>query len=68
METSLTSETHVETVEGTKLSTSSKMAHFHTNKEKEVSELENPLVFISASDIPNVRKIQDILELSLIHI
>ena len=65
METSLTSETHVETVEGTKLSTSSKMAHFHTNKEKEVSELENPLVFISASDIPNVRKIQDILEYAI---
>ena len=65
METSLTSETHVETVEGTKLSTSSKMAHFHTNKEEEVSELENPLVFISASEIPNVRKIQDILEYAI---
>ena len=62
METSSNSDTHVETVDGTKLSSSSRSNHFHTNKEKEISELDKPLVFISATDIPNVRKIQDILE------
>ena len=65
METSPTSETYVDTVEGTKLNSTYKTHHFYTNKEKEVSELDNPLVFISASDIPNVRKIQDILEYAI---
>ena len=65
METSLSNETYVDTVEGTKLNSTTKMAHFYTNKEKEISELDNPLVFISASDIPNVRKIQDILEYAI---
>ena len=65
METSPSSNTYVETVEGTKISSTSKSHHFFTNKEKEISELDNPLVFISASDIPNVRKIQDILEYAI---
>jgi chaperonin GroEL len=65
METSASSDTYVEVVEGTKLNSTSKIAHFHTNKEKEIAELENPLVFISASDIANVRKIQDILEYAI---
>lgn len=62
METSATNETYVEVVEGTRIESSSKSPHFHTNTDKEVCELENPLIFISSSDIPNVRKIQDILE------
>jgi chaperonin GroEL len=65
METSPTSETYVDTVEGTKLNSTYRTHHFYTNKEKEVSELDNPLVFICASDIPNVRKIQDILEYAI---
>ena len=65
MEQSATSETYVDVVEGTKLNSTTKMPHFYTNKEKEVAELENPLVFISATDIPNVRKIQDILEYAI---
>ena len=65
METSASSDTYVEVVEGTKLNSTSKIAHFHTNKEKEIAELEKPLVFISASDIANVRKIQDILEYAI---
>jgi len=65
METSPNSSTYVETVEGTKIFSTSKSHHFFTNKEKEISELDNPLVFISASDIPNVRKIQDILEYAI---
>ena len=65
METSSTNDTYIDTVEGTKLNSYPKTPHFYTNKEKEVSELEKPLVFISASDIPNVRKIQDILEYAI---
>jgi len=36
--------------------------HFITNKEKGTAELENPLVLIVESKIPNVRKIQSVLE------
>ena len=62
METSPSNETYIDTVEGTKVGSTSKTPHFYTNKEKEVAELDKPLVFISASEIPNIRKIQDILE------
>ena len=62
METSSNNNTYVDVVEGTRINGTSRTAHFYTNKEKEISELDKPLVFISASDIPNVRKIQDILE------
>ncbi len=62
METSSNNSTYVDVVEGTRVNSTSRTAHFYTNKEKEISELDKPLVFISASDIPNVRKIQDILE------
>ena len=62
METSSTSDTYVDVVEGTRIGSTTKSPHFFTNKEKELSELDNPLIFISATDIPNVRKIQDILE------
>ena len=65
METSPTNDTYIDSVEGTKIGSTSKSPHFHTNKEKEVSELENPLIFMSASSIPNVRKIQDILEYAI---
>jgi len=62
METSPNNQTYIDTVEGTKIGSTCKTPHFYTNKEKEISELEKPLVFISASEIPNIRKIQDILE------
>ena len=65
METSPGSNTYIDNVEGTKLASTFKSPHFYTNREKEVSELEKPLVFISTSDIPNVRKIQDILEYAI---
>ena len=65
MERSATSDTYIEAVEGTKLGSTYKSPHFFTNKEKEISELEKPLIFISASEIPNVRKIQDILEYAI---
>ena len=62
METSPNNQTYVDTVEGTKVGSTCKTPHFYTNKEKEIAELDKPLVFISVSEIPNVRKIQDILE------
>ena len=62
METSPNNQTYVDTVEGTKVGSTCKTPHFYTNKEKETAELDKPLVFISASEIPNIRKIQDILE------
>ena len=65
METSPTNDTYVDTVEGTKINSTYKSHHFFTNKEKETAELSKPLIFISASDISNVRKIQDILEYAI---
>ena len=64
-EKSPTNETYVDVVEGTKINSTTKIHHFHTNQEKETCELDNPLVFISTTDIPNVRKIQDILEYAI---
>ena len=65
METSPTSSTYIDAVQGTKFASISKSPHFHTNSEKEVTELDNPLIFLSVSDIPNMRKIQDILEYAI---
>ena len=65
METSPTSTTYIDAVQGTKFASISKSPHFHTNSEKEVTELDNPLIFLSVSDIPNMRKIQDILEYAI---
>ena len=65
METSASSETYVDSVQGTKVGSTAKSPHFYTNPEKEVTELENPLIFLSISDIPNMRKIQDILEFAI---
>ena len=62
METSATGDTYIDVVEGTKLGNTTAFPAFYTNVEKEIAELDNPLIFISASDIDNVRKIQDILE------
>ena len=59
------SETYVENVDGTHINNTCSSHHFYTNSEKEISELENPLVFLSASSIPNVRRIQDILEYAI---
>lgn len=56
------SETFIDIVEGTKIPAAVKSPHFNTNQEKEICELDKPLIFLSTSDIPNVRKIQDILE------
>ena len=62
METSKTGDTYVDVVDGTQIGSSYTSAHFATDADKEVAELDNPLIFLSSTSIPNVRKIQDILE------
>ncbi len=59
------SDTYVESVDGTHISASCSSHHFFTNSEKEVCELENPLVFLCATSIPNIRRIQNILEYAI---
>ena len=59
------SDTYVESVEGTHIKSNSTSHHFFTNPEKELCELDNPLVFLCATSIPNVRRIQSILEYAI---
>ena len=65
IEQSNSSDTKVDVVEGTKIGNTSVHALFHTNQEKEVSELDKPLVFLSVSEIPNFLKIKDICEYAI---
>ena len=62
MEESETNETYVDFVEGTQFDSGLKSPHLVTNKDKGVAELENPFVLIVTSPIPNIRRIQSILE------
>ena len=62
METNEQPETVVELIEGVQYDQALKNNHFITNKEKGTAELDNPLVLIVESQIPNIRKIQSILE------
>jgi chaperonin GroEL len=62
MEESESDETYVDVVDGVKVECGITSPHFVTNTEKQTCELDNPLVFICSSEIPNVRKIQSILE------
>jgi len=62
METNEQPETVVELIEGVQYDQPLKNNHFITNVEKGTSELDNPLVLIVESVIPNVRKIQSVLE------
>ena len=62
MEESPTEETYVEVVDGVQIDSGLTSPHFVTDKDKQVCELDNPLVLIVASEIPNIRKIQKILE------
>ena len=62
MEESPTEETYVDIVDGVQIECGIKSPHFVTNTEKHTCELDKPLVFICSSEIPNVRKIQTILE------
>ena len=62
METSPTNETYIDVVDGTHINATSKSIHFYTNREKEIGELEKPLIFLCASEVNNIRRIQTILE------
>ena len=66
MEESETDETYVKLVDGVQLEESTLTStHFITNQDKQYCELENPLVLIVASEIPNIRRIQNILEFAI---
>jgi len=62
MEGSDTENTYVETVDGVQIDCGLTSPHFITDTDKQRSILENPLILIVASEIPNVRKIQSVLE------
>ena len=62
MEEGDTDETHVELVDGVQFDCGLTSPHFVTNTDKHLAELDNPYVLIVSSEIPNVRKIQSILE------
>tara|TARA_B110000908_G_scaffold170972_1_gene232166 strand:+ start:670 stop:2235 length:1566 start_codon:yes stop_codon:yes gene_type:complete len=62
MEESLTEETCVEIVDGVQMDCGLSSPHFVTDTDKQKAELDNPLILIVASEIPNIRKIQNILE------
>ena len=62
MEESPTEETYVEVVDGVQIDSGLTSPHFVTDKDKQLCELDNPLVLIVTSEIPNIRKIQTVLE------
>jgi len=62
MEESETEETYFDIVDGVQFDSGLKSQHLTTNEEKDKAELENPYILIVASPIPNIRKIQAVLE------
>jgi len=62
MEASETDETYVEVVDGVQFDCGITSTHFITDTDKHEAILEEPLVLIVGSKIPNIRKIQPILE------
>jgi chaperonin GroEL len=62
METSETEDTYVDLVDGVQFDSPLTSPHFVTNNDKQKCELDNPLVLLCISEIPNIRRIQGILE------
>ena len=62
MEESDTESTYVEVVDGVQIESGLTSPHFITDTNKQRAILENPLILIVASEIPNIRKIQNVLE------
>ncbi len=65
MENSNTADTYIETVEGTRIDSTTVHRVFFTNQETERAELNKPLIFLTKSEIPNIRKIESILEYAI---
>ena len=62
MEESETDRTYTEVVDGVQLDSGLTSPHFVTDVDKQRSVLDNPVVLMSDSPIPNIRKIQSVLE------
>ena len=62
MEESDTEETYTEIVKGVQIESGLTSPHLVTDKDKSIAVLDDPVVLIVSSPIPNVRKIQNILE------
>ena len=62
MEESPTGETFVDVVDGIQIKSGLKSPYLITDKDKGISILENPYILITSSAIPNIRKIQNVLE------
>ena len=62
MEESETEDTFIEVVDGVQFDSGLKSQHFATDDDKSRAELDNPYVLIVANEIPNIRKIQSVLE------
>jgi chaperonin GroEL len=62
MEESPTEDTYVDIVDGVQIDCGLTSPHFVTNTEKHTCELESPLILTCSSEVPNIRKIQNILE------
>ena len=62
MEESITGDTYTEVVDGVQVECGLNSNFLITDKDKGVAELDNPYILITSSPIPNVRKIQTILE------
>jgi len=62
MEESETNETYIDFVDGTQFDSGLKSPHLTTDKDKGVAILDNPYILIVSSPIPNIRRIQTILE------
>ena len=62
MEESDSEDTYVDIVNGAQIDSGLTSPHFVTNTDKHICELDNPYVLTVSSEIPNIRKIQGVLE------
>jgi chaperonin GroEL len=65
METSETSDTYVDVVDGIQLDKGLKSQHLITDVEKQTAVLNNPLVLLIESTVSHIRKIQGVLEYAI---